>query len=65
MHAADGFQRLEHDLLEVDDGRRLLTFMLVLRGGVGGCSCISSSVVKTSRMREILALKESEVLYSS
>ena len=49
----------------VDDGCRLPTFTLALRGGVEGRSCIDGSAVKMLQMRGILALKESEVLFSS
>ena len=63
MHAADGFHGREHGLLEVDDGLRLPMFTFALRGRMGGSSCINRSAAKMSQAREILELKESEVLY--
>ena len=65
MCAADGFHGKERGLLQDDDGRQLPMFTFVLRGGVGGHSCIDGSAAKMSQMSESLELKESDVLYSS
>ena len=52
MRAADGFHGRERGLLEDNDGYRLPTFTLALRGGVGERSCITGSAVKMSRMSD-------------